>query len=570
MNFSFYLKRAALWPVLWVLLLSFSLVLTACGGDTTPTVVPTGPASSPVATSSGSTVSATTPGPTGAVVTVGAGTPAATSSGLRTVLAPSPTPAVVPAPTQALPAPAGSSPDGILYVGETGHFIKAPFLAYWQKTGGYAVFGNPVSESYTQNGLQVQLFEQALLEYHPDRAGQPGEITLGFLGRDLAQAQKLTATPPFNPVAQKPNSATEDFIPETGHTLAEPFKTFWFGKGLVKFLGYPISQAFDQDGLSVQYFERGRLEYGPATKQVNYSNSGDLLIAASGWPAPQKFDLRLNLPSNLTVNQGQMVLIQLSNSAGWQPTDLQGKFGSLSLKFASIKLAGAASNTPVLRAFQAIDPGLDPKAYPLTLTFTDKNGLARVITRSVQVAAKDFGTQNLTLEGSLDALADHQADEYDDTQLAGAYNTFTSNLLWKGAWQYPLQVPWTLTTNFAQRRTYNGKLDTLYFHGGLDMAPNNGADGANIHAPASGTVIYTGLLQARGNAVAVDHGLGVTSYYFHLSGINVKVGQTLGVGDVIGQVGSTGRSTGPHLHWEVRVNGSITDPRQFVNADLSQ
>lgn len=567
MNFFRNSKQAQVWPVLLLLLLLFSFVLTACGGDTTAQPTQTSPGTSPSTTlTPGSTVSGDatiTPGPTGTPQgNVVPGVPTATGA------PPSPTTGLALAPTQALPPPASTGPDS-LYVGETGHFIKGPFLAYWQKLGGYPVFGNPLSEVYTQDGLQVQLFEQALLENHPDKAGQPGEISLGFLGRELAQAQKLTGSnPAFAPVTGPGSNAAEEFIPETGHTLAEPFKSFWFGNGLVKFLGYPISQAFDQDGLSVQYFERGRLEYNPATKAVNYSNSGDLLVAAAGWPAPQKFDLRLNLPPNLAISQGQTLLVQLSNSAGSLPGDLQGKFGSTTLKFASIKLAG--SDTPVLRAFQAIDPALDPRAYPLTLTFTDKNGLSRALIRSIEVDAHDYGTQNLSLEGSLDALADHQADEYDDTQLAGAYNTFTPKLLWQGAWQYPLEVPWTLTTNFAQRRTYNGKLDTLYFHGGIDMAPNSGTEGANVHAPANGTVIYTGLLQARGNTVAVDHGMGITSYYFHLSGINVKVGQPLQTGDVIGQVGTTGRSTGPHLHWEVRVNGIITDPRSFVNTDYSQ
>jgi murein DD-endopeptidase MepM/ murein hydrolase activator NlpD len=69
--------------------------------------------------------------------------------------------------------------------------------------------------------------------------------------------------------------------------------------------------------------------------------------------------------------------------------------------------------------------------------------------------------------------------------------------------------------------------------------------------------------------VVIDHGLGVTSYYFHLSAIKVKVGQTLQMGDLLGNVGSTGRATGPHLHLEVRVNGVITDPRAFIQQDMS-
>ena len=102
------------------------------------------------------------------------------------------------------------------------------------------------------------------------------------------------------------------------------------------------------------------------------------------------------------------------------------------------------------------------------------------------------------------------------------------------------------------------------------MAPNSETAGANVQVAAPGKVIFTGSLKARGLSVAVDHGLGVTSYYFHMSQIDVKVGQTLQGGESVGLVGSTGRSTGPHLHWEVRVNGLISDPRNFLNEDLSR
>lgn len=475
-------------------------------------------------------------------------------------------------PTQPLPAEAYPAGPDTLYVGETGHFIKSQFLAYWQKYGGASVFGNPLSESYLQNGIQVQLFEQALLEYHPEKGGQPAEIQLGFLGRQLAEAQALlTTSPAFTPVPASPDTPAESYFPQTSHTLAGAFKAFWETNGLLKFLGYPISQSMEQNGLLVQYFERGRLEYDAAVKKVNYSNSGDLLIAAAGWPQPQKFELNLNAPEN-TISQGQVLSIKLSSpnqtSGGGQPAKLQGKFGPYSLKFTQGR--PDPSGDVVFKALQAIEPSLEPQTYLLVLNFLDKQEVARTIIRSLKVTAHDYGTQDLSLTGDLAALADHSADEYDDAQLAAVYNTFTPVALWQGEWQWPLRVVWTQVTDFAQRRTYNGKLDTLYYHDGIDMAPNSGTSGDNVRVGAAGKVIYTGSLEARGLSVAVDHGLGVTSYYFHLSQIEVKVGQTLQSGEVVGLVGSTGRSTGPHLHWEVRVNGLIADPRNFLEADLSK
>src|SRR4051794_4331532 len=106
----------------------------------------------------------------------------------------------------------------------------------------------------------------------------------------------------------------------------------------------------EQGGLTVQYFERGRLEVNPATKKVGYSNSGDLLIAAAGWTQPQKFDLRLNLPDTLATSQGQTLEIQLAGQDGWLPADLQGKFAASGLKFGKIK-----AGSEVFRAYQAVD-----------------------------------------------------------------------------------------------------------------------------------------------------------------------------------------------------------------------
>jgi lysostaphin len=206
----------------------------------------------------------------------------------------------------------------------------------------------------------------------------------------------------------------------------------------------------------------------------------------------------------------------------------------------------------------------------LQLNFSDAAGRSRQFSQPITVTNHDFGTQDLELSSDQAYLADHAADDYDDAMLADVYNAYTPQLLWNGKWQWPLKLDWTLTTNFAQRRTINGKPDTLYYHGGLDMAPNSGQEGGAIYAPATGKVVYIGLLQARGNTIALDHGLGVTSYYFHLSHTNVKVGQVVQPGDLLGAIGTTGRATGPHLHWEVRVNGIITDPRTFIEQDLSK
>jgi murein DD-endopeptidase MepM/ murein hydrolase activator NlpD len=99
------------------------------------------------------------------------------------------------------------------------------------------------------------------------------------------------------------------------------------------------------------------------------------------------------------------------------------------------------------------------------------------------------------------------------------------------------------------------------FHPGLDF---RGAYGAPIHAAADGRVSFVGQMRGYGNVVEVSHGNGLVTRYAHMSKTMAKVGQQVEAGDVIGAIGSTGRSTGPHLHFEVRINNSVVNPRPFL------
>jgi murein DD-endopeptidase MepM/ murein hydrolase activator NlpD len=98
-------------------------------------------------------------------------------------------------------------------------------------------------------------------------------------------------------------------------------------------------------------------------------------------------------------------------------------------------------------------------------------------------------------------------------------------------------------------------------HAGLDIA---GPHGKEIVAPADGTVVFAGLEGGYGNVLVVDHGYGIKTRYGHLAAIKVKAGEKLKRGDTIAAMGNTGRSTGPHLHYEVRVNGIAQNPRKFI------
>jgi murein DD-endopeptidase MepM/ murein hydrolase activator NlpD len=102
-------------------------------------------------------------------------------------------------------------------------------------------------------------------------------------------------------------------------------------------------------------------------------------------------------------------------------------------------------------------------------------------------------------------------------------------------------------------------------HTGLDF---RGETGEAIRATAAGTVIHTGWSGGYGKMVEIDHGNGLSTRYGHLSSIDVDVGQNVRSGQVVGRMGSTGRSTGPHLHYETRIDGEAVDPQRFLRAGL--
>lgn len=138
----------------------------------------------------------------------------------------------------------------------------------------------------------------------------------------------------------------------------------------------------------------------------------------------------------------------------------------------------------------------------------------------------------------------------------------TEERLWSGVFTAPVPEPLKdcFPSLFGNRRSYNGSA-YQYFHTGLDFC---GSVGVEIYAPAAGRVIYTESLVVRGNATVIDHGWGVYTAYAHQSEILVSAGDWVERGQLIGLVGSTGRVTGPHLHWEVIVGGVQVDPLDWL------
>ncbi|HEX2915104.1 MAG TPA: C39 family peptidase [Chloroflexia bacterium] len=139
--------------------------------------------------------------------------------------------------------------------GTTG--ISPYFYAYWLNHGDIPILGLPLENAKTENGKVVQYFERARLEWNP-KSPSNQVVTAGLLGRELTASRSQEQ--PFKPVTASTDSNTL-YFPQTGHTVANGFRTFWENNGGLQVFGYPISQEFDEGGKVVQYFERARLEY---------------------------------------------------------------------------------------------------------------------------------------------------------------------------------------------------------------------------------------------------------------------------------------------------------------------
>lgn len=174
---------------------------------------------------------------------------------------------------------------------------------------------------------------------------------------------------------------------------------------------------------------------------------------------------------------------------------------------------------------------------------------------SVQVRSRNFPTQSITLPPGKDGEgSDAEFDRVD---------AFKALVTPQKFWNGPLLRPNSgeITTIYGVRRYYNGVFAQDYYHRGVDYA---GAYGSPVIAPAAGRVSLVGResqgFKIHGNVVGIDHGQGVASILMHLSRIDVKEGDLVQPGQVIGALGSTGASTGPHLHWGLYVNGQAIDP----------
>jgi len=261
-------------------------------------------------------------------------------------------------------------------------------------------------------------------------------------------------------------------------------------------------------------------------------------------------NLLLNAPES---SQGSLLLMDLKSSKAL--AEVRGEWGGRSVPLWS---ENASENQR--KGLLAVDLEKEPGEYELKLTGQTAGGEKVSCSTMVTVRKGQFATEKLQVGKQFVEPSPEQIKRADEERqkLRDIFEHVTPERLWDGKFRIPIDGV-TTGSNFGRRRILNGNPGSP--HGGADLP---GATGTPVHSAQRGQVVLAEGLFFGGNTVVVDHGLGIYTFYGHLSEIDVKVGDRVEAGAVLGKVGATGRVTGPHLHWGLTVERARVNPLQLV------
>ena len=267
-----------------------------------------------------------------------------------------------------------------------------------------------------------------------------------------------------------------------------------------------------------------------------------------------------NLISKIEVNplpvvQGHTSVVRIYAK---EPVIISGNLGDKKLIFFQDQASG------FYYALSGISAIANPGLIPLALTGTFNNGESFAVEQNILLVSGGYRKEELTVEQT---TIEQDVINSENIQIQQILNPVSPEKLWTGKFRFPVDGSLTddtigFSSYFGNRRSYNNGTFNG-FHGGLDFRVVLMT--FNIYAPAPGRVVYAGPMTIRGNTTFIDHGQGVYSGYAHQSEIKVAVGDMVQEGQIIGLIGSTGRVTGPHLHWDIWVNGNQVDPFDWVD-----
>lgn len=210
-----------------------------------------------------------------------------------------------------------------------------------------------------------------------------------------------------------------------------------------------------------------------------------------------------------------------------------------------------------LIGFIPIDTLKNPSQYNIEILSNN------IITDNIEINVldKQFPKQYLSVSSSTNSLRTDENYESDAKYIDEARSNTDKNKLWEGHFIQPVEG--IITTKYSAIRYVNDSAEP-YVHSGIDIAAPTGTP---LVADNNGKIVLAMELIISGNTVIIDHGMGIFSSYLHLDSMDVKKGQIVKKGEKIGTVGSTGFSTGPHLHWTIHNNGVNVNPQFFIDKD---
>ena len=256
----------------------------------------------------------------------------------------------------------------------------------------------------------------------------------------------------------------------------------------------------------------------------------------------------LQVESSLkVVKQGDVCLVSVLGPASSKPVFVEFQGGRFPLVF--------SEQRRTYEGLIGIDMNTRPSTYEMKILAKGGGSDIYFSGLTLQVERVDFGTEELWLPSSMVDLDAKTLDRVnkEERQLASLFRKSREERLWAGAFVCPVEGE--LSGVFGMGRIINGHRRSP--HTGVDLRAK---EGAPVLACNGGEVVLVKPLFFSGKSVILDHGWGFYSMYFHLSEVLVKEGNRVGKGTHLGRVGSTGRSTGPHLHWGMRMSGTRVDP----------
>lgn len=255
--------------------------------------------------------------------------------------------------------------------------------------------------------------------------------------------------------------------------------------------------------------------------------------------------------SSATAYQGGAVMVTANDSLGGTATMFGRDYPLVGNGAAGIAgFVGLGTEDPV-----------GPTSLTVVVTRTD--GTPETVTRTLTVLKTQWTVDYIDLPPGVGDLLDPAIVKAEQDRLNAIYAGITGRK-WEGPWRDPAPGPVTramISGYFGEQRSFNGG-PVGGHHGGTDFGLEAGTA---VFATNSGTVVLAETLAVRGNMVIIDHGGGVFSGYAHMASLAVAAGESVTPGQLVGRVGTTGLSTGPHLHWEMSVAGVLVDGLRWLD-----